>query len=93
MQASGDFSCVIEPVDQTIVKGASVVYTITTQAFDGYDGGILFRVSGLPADAVSFSKNPCNAGDTVIMTATTSSLKSNTTYVCTLSADGVARVE
>lgn len=90
--AAGDFTCVITPEEQSGVKGELLSYTIATQALQGYDAGIYFEVTGLPTSAVTFSKNPVNAGESVTMIIDTSVLKSNTAFVCTLEAVGVAPV-
>lgn len=66
------------------VRGTNAIFTITSTAVDGYDAQIEYTVAGLPEGTYTFSQNPAPVGTPVTLTINTSSLASNTAYVCTL---------
>ncbi len=95
VSAPGGFTVDMTPKNPTtgdievhVARGTPAVFTITTAAFDGYDGKIDFSISGLAEGTYSF--NPSSVGNTpgtpVVLTVQTSTLTSNQGYVCTLTA-------
>ena len=70
--ARGDFSITASPGSQTVVRGSSTTYTVSTQATSGAPRPVSLSVSGLPAGATgTFNPASVNAGGSSVLTVST----------------------
>ena len=68
-----DFTIGATPGSQTVVRGQSTTYTVTTQAVSGSPRPVSLAVSGLPAGATgTFDPASVNAGGASVLTVATS---------------------
>ena len=70
--ARSDFSITASPGSQTVVRGSSTTYTVSTQATSGAPRPVSLSVSGLPAGATgTFNPASVNAGGSSVLTVST----------------------
>jgi len=70
--ARSDFAIAASPGSQTVVRGSSTTYTVSTQATAGAARPVSLSVSGLPAGATgSFDPASVSAGGTSVLTVST----------------------
>ena len=70
--ARSDFAITASPGSQTVSRGSSTTYTVSTQATSGAARPVSLSVSGLPAGATgSFNPASVNAGGSSVLTVST----------------------
>src|SRR5207249_1543076 len=85
--ARGDFSITASPGSQTVVRGSSTTYTVSTQATSGAPRQVSLSVSGLPAGATgTFNPASVTAGGSSVLTIATTTTAATGTF--TLSVAG-----
>src|SRR5439155_78143 len=79
--ARGDFSITASPGSQTVVRGSSTTYTVSTQATSGAPRPVSLSVSGLPAGATgSFNPASVTAGGSSVLTIATTTTAATGTF-------------
>lgn len=86
-----DFALLVTPPDPGVVPGDSVVYTVTTDAINGFAGTVHLDVAGLPAGAsASFASNDLTPPATTTLTVSTDPSTALGQYIIDVSGSGDA---
>jgi hypothetical protein len=81
--ASPDYSLSVTPSSQSVARGGTTSYTVTTTELNGFSGSVTLSVSGLPNRA-SGSFNPNPATTSSVLTIATSRPTHPGTYTLTI---------
>src|SRR2546428_295705 len=85
--ARSDFAITASPGSQTVARGSSTTYTVSTQATSGAPRSVSLSISGLPAGATgTFNPASVNAGGSSVLTIATTTTAATGTF--TLSVTG-----
>jgi hypothetical protein len=82
---TGDFSISATPASQTVTRGSSTTYTVTTMALNGFSGVVSLSVSGLPNQAsATFNPSSITGSGSSTLTVKTGSKSHISTYTLTI---------
>src|ERR1700674_1373711 len=82
--AGPDFSLTASPSSQTVIKGNSTTYAVTSSRTGGFTGTVAFSSSGAPAGASATFNPSSTSGASSTLTVTTSASTPTGTFVITI---------